>query len=241
MSGIFITGTGSNVGKTIVTACLTYAFRQQGIDAVPYKPVQCGAIKEGEKWLAPDVEIYRTVYNQREEEKLNSFLYEPRFSPHFAAQEANRPIKPEVIQDHFLGLQNNHDLVLVEGAGGLAVPLINEHYGIPELIKDLNLPVLIITEAAVGTLNATALTAHYAKSKGLDIKGIIINGYPSNPSKGVKDNPAMIEKMTGLPVIGIVPEVDNAETRIGDKSILDELISGIDLSRIYNDPKITGA
>ncbi|WP_153736133.1 dethiobiotin synthase [Aquibacillus halophilus] len=232
MSGIFITGTSSNVGKTIITTCLTYAFRKRKVDAVPYKPVQCGAITEGGKWLAPDVELYRKVYNPKDDEQLNSFLYEPRFSPHIAAQLANRPIDPQVIKRNYDELHKVHELVLVEGAGGLAVPLIDEHYGTPSLIKDLNIPIVIVTQATVGTLNATALTAHYAQSKDLDIKGIIINGYPDNPTEGVKNNPRMIEKMTGVPVIGIVPQIKNVETRIGEKEVLEKLIEGIDLDKL---------
>lgn len=234
MAGIFITGTSTNVGKTIITTCLTYAFRKRNIDAVPYKPVQCGAITGGAEWLAPDVELYRKVYEPQADEQLNSFLYEPRFSPHFAAQLAGNPIDPEVIKRNYQVLQERHELVLVEGAGGLAVPLIDERYGTPELIKDLNIPIVIVTQAGVGTLNATTLTAHYAQSKGLDIKGIIINGYPVNPSEGVKDNLKMIEQTTGIPVIGIVPHIDNAEARIGEEEVLEELIKGIDLNKLLD-------
>ncbi|RLQ89762.1 dethiobiotin synthase [Planomicrobium sp. Y74] len=234
LSGIFITGTSTNVGKTIITTCLTYAFRKRNLDAVPYKPVQCGAIIEGEEWLAPDVELYRKVYNPQENEQLNSFLYEPRFSPHFAAQLAGNPINPEVIKRDYQVLQESHELILVEGAGGLAVPLIDELYGTPELIKDLNIPIVIVTQANVGTLNATSMTAHYAQSKGLNIKGIIINGYPENPSEGVKDNLTMIEKTTSIPVIGIVPHFDNVEARIGEKEVLEELIKEIDLNKLLD-------
>lgn len=232
LSGIFIVGTSSNVGKTIITTCLIYAFRKRKIDAVPYKPVQCGAITEGEKWLAPDVELYRKVYNTKNIEQLNSFLYEQRFSPHFAAQLAERPINPQVIKSNYDVLQEMHELVLVEGAGGLAVPLIDEQYGTPELIKDLNIPIVIVTQATVGTLNATALTAHYAQSKGLDIKGIIVNGYPDEPTEGVKHNPVMIEKMTGIPVIGLVPQIENVEVRIGEEEVLEKLTGGIDLDKL---------
>lgn len=233
MSGIFITGTSSNVGKTIVTTCLTYAFRKRNIDTVPYKPIQCGAIVKGEEWLAPDVELYRKVYQPKDDEQLNSYLYEPRFSPHFAAQLAGNPINPQIIKNNFKLLQEEHELVLVEGAGGLAVPLIDEQYGTPELIIDLNIPIVIVTQATVGTLNATALTAHYAQSKGLNIKGIIINGYPANPTEGIKHNPPMIERMTGVPVIGIIPQTDNVEARLGDEGVLEELIEGIDLEQLY--------
>lgn len=234
MSGIFITGTSSNVGKTIVTTCLTYAFQKQNINAIPYKPVQCGAVRKANKWLAPDVELYHNVYQPAEGEKLNSFLYQPRYSPHLAAKIAEQPIDPTVIKKDFQDLEEKSGLVLVEGAGGLAVPLIDEYYGTPELIKELNIPVVIVTHATVGTLNATTLTAHYAESKGLDVVGIIINGYPENPSEGIKDNPKMIEKITGKPIIGIVPEIDDVESQISNREILDRLIAGVDLKAIYD-------
>ncbi|UFU00226.1 dethiobiotin synthase [Radiobacillus kanasensis] len=230
MTGVFITATSKDIGKTVLTTCLTYALNKKGIDTVPYKPVQCGAVQKGERWVSPDVEVYRNVYQP--EEELNTYLYKPQFSPHLAAQLANNPIDPKKIVAQYKKLKQDHEFVLVEGSGGLAVPLIDEFYGNAELVKDLNLPLIIVASAKVGTLNHTAMTVTYAKSKNIDVKGIILNNYPENPSEGIKENPLMLEKMTGIPVIGIVPQIENVESKLKDLATLDRMTANIDLDYI---------
>lgn len=214
----------------MITTCLTYALNSKGIDTVPYKPVQCNATLTEGKLISPDVEVYKSVYQPRENEELNTYLYEPKVSPHLAAKLANEIIQPEKIVKQYQKLAKQHDLVLVEGSGGLAVPLIDEHYGNAELVNDLQIPLVIVTSAMVGTLNHTAMTVSYAKSKNIKIKGIIINNYPSNPSVGVKDNVTFLEKMTGVPVIGIVPQMEDIEKHKINSELLDRMVSSINLS-----------
>ncbi|QDP39512.1 dethiobiotin synthase [Radiobacillus deserti] len=235
MPGVFITATSKNIGKTVLTTCLTYALNKKGIDTVPYKPVQCGAIQKDGSWVSPDAEVYRNVYQPRNEEEINTYLYKPRFSPHLAAQLANDPINPKKILSNYEKLEQDHDFVLVEGPGGLAVPLIDEHYGNAELVKDLNLPLFVVASAEVGTLNHTVMTVSYARSKHIDVQGIILNQYPEHPSEGIQENPVMLEKMTGVPVIGMVPHVDDIETKLKDKAVLDIMTENIDVDYIANE------
>lgn len=208
MPGIFVTGTHSNVGKTSFVTSLIQALREKGIDAVAYKPVQCGATEDE---TSPDADRYREIYDPELGDVLCTYLFKPKVSPHLAASMEDKLIEPERILRDYEFLEKMHDLVIVEGSGGLAVPLIDEHYGIPELMNDLQLPGLLVADAGVGTLNQTTMTVAYAKQKNVDLRGIVLNRYPDFPSIGVRHNPEMLERTTGLPIVGKVPETDDPD------------------------------
>lgn len=229
MAGFFITGTDTEVGKTIITTCLTYALRESGMDVIPYKPVQSGAEQKNGLWVSPDVTCYQSVLPE-EEKQLYSYLLKPSFSPHLAAQIDGISIDPQKIVEDFRSLKNKHEQILVEGAGGLAVPIVDEHYCTTDLIKHLNLPLIIVARPALGTINHTVLTVKYAESLGLPVAGIILNGYHDQPTLGEQDNPGMIEKMTGVKVIGKVPYVEGIENRLHDQTVLDQIIEYIDIN-----------
>ncbi|SIS39828.1 dethiobiotin synthase [Salimicrobium flavidum] len=208
MPGIFVTGTHSNVGKTHFVTSLVKALREKGVDAVPYKPVQCGATEEG---TSPDADMYRSVYEPDLGDVLCTYLFDAKVSPHLAASLEDRLIEPERILRDYAFLEKMHDIVIVEGSGGIAVPLIDEQYGIPELMNDLNLPGLLIADAGIGTLNQTTMTAAYANSKNVDLRGIVLNRFPELPSIGVRHNPEMLERTTGLPILGKVADAEEPE------------------------------
>lgn len=208
MPGIFVTGTHSNVGKTSFITALVASLREKGIDAVPYKPVQCGATEAG---TSPDADRYREVYEPGLGDVLCTYLFKSKVSPHLAASLEGTLIEPDRILRDFSYLEKMHDLVIVEGSGGIAVPLIDEQYGTPELMNDLGLPGLLIAGADIGTLNQTTITASYARGKNVDLRGIVLNRYPEFPSIGIRHNPEMLERTTGLPVLGKVPETEEPD------------------------------
>jgi dethiobiotin synthetase len=99
-----------------------------------------------------------------------------------------------------------HSFFIVEGAGGISVQL-GKHFLVSDLIKSINLPIIIVARPNLGTLNHTFLTVHYAKSQGIKIAGIIINGMNDNPGLDEQTNPKSIEEMCGVPILGIVPKL----------------------------------
>ncbi|MGX1981884.1 dethiobiotin synthase [Thermolongibacillus altinsuensis] len=204
MKGFFITGTDTDVGKTIVTTLLLHTLQQNGVSSIAYKPVQSGAEWKDEKWVAPDVEMYRRVAHVNEEECCTYLLKTP-CSPHLAAKLDGVTIDPKEIVSHVRLLQETYECVLVEGAGGIAVPLVDDAYMIADLAADLQLPVIIVARTGVGTINHTVLTIEYAKKRGLSLAGIVMNGFSEPPTDVEMDNVRMIEKMTGIPVIGMIP------------------------------------
>jgi dethiobiotin synthetase len=198
-NGVFITGTDTGVGKTVITAALAWTLIQAGKKVAVMKPVQTGTGLPG----PTDIEYVESVLGTK---------YEPddvciyRFRGFFTARRGARGIKIDAakIDKAFRTLSANTDTVIVEGAGGLLVP-IREDYLMADLASDLGLPLLIVTRPGLGTLNHTALTVESARRRGLDVIGIVINRFPTSPGLAERTNPELIARMTGAPVAGVFP------------------------------------
>lgn len=208
--GLFIVGTDTDVGKTFITAGITYILRKNGYKAISFKPIQSGGILKDNKLISGDVAFVRQVADIREEDVvMNSYCLKEAVSPHIAAEKEKVEIHVDKIIDDYQRLKASYDYVIVEGAGGIVVPLIRERYYIYDLIQELNIPVLIVARAGVGTINHTALTAAYLKGRGIEIRGCIINQYGGSYFE--KDNIEVIQKITGLKVFGMVDKLDIKE------------------------------
>lgn len=204
--GIFIAGTDTDVGKTFITAGLNYSFRKANYKCCSYKPVQSGGIKKNTSFIPGDIEFIKKLIPIDEPyEKMNCYCLKEEVSPHLAAELEGVEIDTKKIIEGFNYLKEKYHYTLVEGAGGLIVPLIRDKYYIYHLIKDLNLPVLLVARAGVGTINHTVLTCEFAKHKGINIKGIIINGYTKDFCQ--KDNIDIIAKITGIPIVCVMPQI----------------------------------
>lgn len=203
---IFIAGTDTDVGKTFITAGLNYCFKKANYKCCSYKPIQSGGIQNNGSLISGDIEFIKKVAQVDEPyEKMNSYCLKEAVSPHLAAELENVQIDKKKILEKFNYLKEKYQYTLVEGAGGLIVPLIRDKYYIYHLIKHLNLPVLLVARAGVGTINHTSLTCEFAKHNDINIKGIIINGYTNNFCE--KDNIEIIEKITDIPIVSIMPKI----------------------------------
>ncbi len=198
----FITGIDTDIGKTYITKGLAYAFEKSGKKTGVFKPLQSGAIKEGDKLLAPDIEAVKEVSNN-----INtkcSYLLEGEVSPALAARLAGVKIDINKIKSDFKEFSAINDVTLVEGAGGILAPATDEMH-CADLIKALNIPIIIVTVPFLGRLNHTLLTIHYAKSNGIKIKGIIINKVPNETKDTASLN--FIEELkmyTDIPILGAI-------------------------------------
>ncbi len=204
--GIFITGTDTGIGKTLVAAGVLQAARSRGLDAVPMKPVQTGAVQSGENLVAQDLDLCLRVGgidpDSYELELMCPYRYEPACSPHLAGRLAGR--YPSI--DHILlaadELSASHDAVIVEGAGGALVPL-DEHDTMLDLMRRMGLPVLLVARAALGTINHTLLTLAALKASGVPVLGVVLNETEYSPSDMIReDNPKAIEQFGGVSVLG---------------------------------------
>ncbi|OGC12208.1 dethiobiotin synthase [candidate division WOR-1 bacterium RIFOXYA12_FULL_52_29] len=202
MPGIFITGTDTGVGKTYVTQYLAEEFRRQGSDVGIMKPISCGPAKDNDALLLKKrLKINDPIH------LINPIHLKHPLAPLPAARLEKKKIDLKKIFSAFKELEKKHDLVLVEGVGGVAVP-INKNYCVIDLIKDLKLPTIIVARAGLGTINHTLLTVSALREQGIEIMGIILNSFRGK-ELSEKSNAEMIEELSGVPVIGKLMWVAN--------------------------------
>lgn len=205
--GIFITATGTDVGKTYVSALILKNLKKSGLNCGYYKPAMSG-IEEGK---LSDVEyVFKVAGLDGNPMDFVSYSFTEALSPHLASERANIEIKIDKIKSDFQKVCEKYDYVLVEGAGGIICPF-NMRKGqellLPDVIKVLGLDIIIVADAKLGTINSTVLTVEYAKQHNINISGIILNNYDENDFMQV-DNKEKIEKLTGIKIITTVRKND---------------------------------
>ncbi|MEW6325685.1 MAG: dethiobiotin synthase [Nitrospirota bacterium] len=204
--GIFITGTGTGVGKTMVAAALAAWFRAEGYDVGVMKPVQTGCRRAGKRWRLPDTDrLVRAARADDPIDLITPYRFAPPLSPLAAARRAGRPISMLRLVAAYRALARRHRVIIVEGSGGLLVPL-TPRLTLADLIRRVRLPTVVVARAGLGTLNHTALTVDAARRRGLRVAGIILNqpaAVRRDPS--LADNAQLLRELTGLPVVGPLP------------------------------------
>jgi dethiobiotin synthetase len=206
--GVFITGTDTDVGKTWVAAGLTAALRQRGVAAAYFKPVQSGCPEKGGRLIPTDADFARTLAGLSEPlEVLTPIALRLPLAPGVAAAQAGVEINLGRIVAALTDLAARYEFLVVEGAGGLYVPLVGTHFLVLDLIRWLGLPLAVVAKSGLGTINHTALTVKAALAVGIEVAGVILNRYPDNPGLAAATNPGVIEALTGVPILGRLPEV----------------------------------
>ncbi|WP_187296304.1 dethiobiotin synthase [Tepidibacter mesophilus] len=231
--GIFIVGTDTDVGKTFITAGINYILRKNNFNAISFKPVQSGGIIKDKKLISDDIEFIKKISEVNEDyETMNSYCFAEAVSPHLASEMENIRIDKNKIISHYRKLYEEYDFCIVEGAGGSVVPLIRNEYYIYNLVKDLNIPVLIVTTIGVGSINQTVLTANFLKSLGIQIRGIVINKYTGAHYED--DNIEVIKSITGLEIISIVNKLDLDEKEDFILKSRKEFDENLDINKLLN-------
>lgn len=222
--GIFITATGTDVGKTYITALMLKKLRDNGLNAGYYKGALSGAQELDGVWIAGDAqyvcEISGLTYSPRE---MVSYIYKAALSPHLAARLEKNPVCLDVIMKDFQRLKSKYDYLCVEGSGGIICPLrIDDEQIIllEDMVKALGLSTIIVASSELGTINSTLLTVNYLRAQSIKISGIIINNYDKNNFMH-NDNKKQIELLSKIPVIACVA---NGATEI---DISAEMLQGI--------------
>lgn len=225
MQGYFITGTDTGVGKTVVTAGIAANLKQRGINVGIMKPVQTGSTTTRHGLVSPDALFALTVAGIVDEMELVSpYRLKPPLAPRIAAELTGTAIDLVKINRAYRELCRRHDFMLVEGAGGIMVP-ITGRFLMADLIKAFDLPALIVARPGLGTVNHTLLTVEYAKSRGIHVAGIIINGLnEKEDGTAEKTNPGLIAELSGVPVIGIIPYDAGIDTDTGKPGRIIQLV-----------------
>jgi len=202
LKSFFVTGTDTDVGKTYITAGLAVTFRKMGLDVGVMKPFAAGtAQKKGFK--SEDVKILSKSAQVNDPENLiNPQFFKISASPYTAWKKLKIKPKVSTILSSFKKLSKLHETILVEGMGGVMTPILKDYY-ITNLIKEMNIPALIVTRSKIGTVNHTIMTVKMCEKYKIPVKGIIINnfdaGYP------IKQLTSDLQNLTGVKVLGSIP------------------------------------
>ncbi|HEX8085880.1 MAG TPA: dethiobiotin synthase [Solirubrobacteraceae bacterium] len=197
--GYFVTGTDTGVGKTAVAASLCVSLRAAGHRVAAVKPVLTGLDDDGPH----DHELLAEATGG-DPLDIAPVRFGPPASPHLAAELAGEPIDPVALVRHVEAAAATADVVVVEGVGGLLVP-ITPDYSVRDLAVDLGLPLVIAARPGLGTINHTLLTVEAARAAGLEIDRIVLTPWPSEPSAIERSNRDTIERLTGVVVATLAP------------------------------------
>ncbi len=227
MNSLFITGTDTDVGKTYVTAGLAVTIRKMGIDVGVMKPFAAGtAQKKGFK--SEDIEILSKAAHVSDPENLvNPQFFPIPASPYTAWKNLKTKPKINTILDSFKKLSKLHEMLLVEGMGGIMTPIL-ENYYVTNIIKDMKIPTVIITRTKVGTINHTIMTVKMCEKYKIPIKGIIINNFDQGYSE--KELTRDLKNLTGVKVLGAIPFIDD----LSDSSLYKIFKKNLDMKSILN-------
>lgn len=204
---IFVTGTDTGAGKTIVTGCLAKYLQEKGFSVITQKWIQTGCSSSN---FLLDIQAHLKIMSRDKNDIKNylkhvvPYIFKPACSPHLASQVENRAINPDKIKKSFKLLSREFDFIIVEGTGGALVPF-NKKCLVIDIVRDLKLPVLVVAQNKLGGINHTLLTIEALKIRGLNILGIIFNNPQDANRLIMKDNPVIIKALTAQNILGILP------------------------------------
>ena len=228
MKPLFVTATDTDIGKTYVCAGLAYALKKSGIDVGIMKPFACG-VKQKIGFSSNDLTILTNAAMVDDaEDIINPFFFPIPASPYTAAKNLGVKIDVEHVMECFRKLNEIHDIVLIEGIGGIMTPILKD-YAIIDLIKDLMANTIIVTSSKIGTVNHTVLTYNMCKNMNIPIKGLIINNFDST-GYPIPELERDLSALTDLPVLCSLPHVkkfnlSNYSALIKEKMDISALVS----------------
>ena len=227
---VFVTGTDTGIGKTFVTAGLAAVMQSLGYKAGVYKPFQSGAEEKNGFLISPDLSYVKKL-DFYVDTLCTYLLYAPT-APYVAAQEQGVTINLGTVSREFLTLKQSCETVLVEGAGGLMVPVTKDAL-MGDVAKMLDIPILIVARPDLGTINHTLLTINQAKVMGLDIAGVVINRYPQGTNDlAIKTAPRLIEEYSDVSILGILPDIPNFD-EIKPGALINIFINSVYIEKIF--------
>lgn len=231
--GLFITGTDTGVGKTFVAGALATLLRARGVNVGVMKPAETGCIRQDGRLYPKDALYLKEKAGSADPvDEICPYGLEMPAAPSIAADAAGIVIDLDWIADRFHHLSTRHQLTLVEGAGGLLVPL-TDTADYTHLIQKLDLPVLLVARASLGTINHTLLTWHWAKHLNLSILGVVVNSPTGPPTSSEEANLQALSKRLPTSLLGYIPHLPDPvlDLSLVEKSIrMDRLLKLLELA-----------
>lgn len=230
--GFFVTGTDTGVGKTVVAAGLIKAVWMFGLRPCAMKPIETGCRRQGDVLIPQDGVFLKNI--ARMEEQINHiapYRLSAPLAPMLAAEMEGVDIEPEDIMKEFVELAGRYDAAVVEGVGGLLVP-IRRDYCVLDMAKDMGLPLVVVSRPSLGTINHTLLTVDRALRDGLTVAGVIINfSRPPEGSLAEESNTYALRTLCPVPLIGVMPYLPDLSDEALEKAVVKNL--DLDIVRRY--------
>lgn len=208
--GIFVTGTDTGVGKSVVAATLARLLRMKGVNVGVMKPVTSGCREDNGRLVSDDALLLCRAAAVACSADVAPYLLREPLAPAEAAKIDGVRIDFARIRDSYGRLAASNDFVIVEGAGGLMVPLAGGLL-VADLIRELELPLLVVARPGLGTINHTVLTCFSAQQMGLSVAGVIVNNLPASPGPAERSAAHQIGSLCGAPVLGVWPHHEGAD------------------------------
>lgn len=211
--GLFITGTDTGVGKTFVARGVLRALKEAGMRVCPLKPAESGCRSSKGVLVPRDAAALMRVAGIREPlDVINPYRFRQALAPAVAAELEHVRVSRKKILDAYRRLSLKYDMTVVEGAGGIMVPL-SRNYLFIDLARDLGLPVIIVSRPGLGTINHTLLTVEALRTRGLEIAGVIINDAEgTRHGLSGRTNPGVIERLGAVRLLGIIPHLTSLKS-----------------------------
>jgi dethiobiotin synthetase len=223
LRGLFVTGTDTGVGKTVVAAALCAALAARGERVAAFKPVVTGLEEEPGEWPRDHELLARAASAGQSPADVAPLTFDPPVSPHYAAELAGTTIEPRALVDAARAVGARADTLICEGVGGLLVPL-TAGYLVRDLALDLDMPLVVAARPGLGTINHTLLTLEAARAGGLDVAAVVLTPWPDAPDGIHHSNRETIESLGGVRVCGLPAAVPGALAQAGEHLPLDDLL-----------------
>jgi dethiobiotin synthetase len=229
IKGFFITGTDTGVGKTFVAAGLIRAMKNQGLSVCPMKPAETGCrVSKGQLVPEDTVKLMMASGVDEQIDTINPYRMQKPLAPSIAAELEGVCIEKRLIFNAYEKLARKYDVLIIEGAGGIMVPLYKKYLYL-DLVRDIGLPLIIVARPGLGTVNHSLLTIEAARTKDIKVLGLIFNHTKKTKTDiSQKTNPEIITQIGKVPVLGIIqyiPQSDKDKSNIKFKKISNKLIS----------------
>ena len=210
MDGVFVTGTGTEVGKTVVAGALARTAAASGRKVAVFKPAVSGLDESLAEGVPPDHEHLRAAAGSGQSDaEISPYRFGPAVSPHLAAELEGTVIERERLLEGLAAARAAGDFLVCEGVGGLLVPL-RPDYLVRDFADDARLPVVVVAAPGLGTINHTLLTLESVSAAGLEVAGVVLTPWSSHPSRLERSNLEAISELGAVPVLTL-ERIDLAE------------------------------
>jgi dethiobiotin synthetase len=221
LKGYFITSTDTGAGKTFIASALIRSLNASGLRTCGMKPIESGCRRQGDTLIPSDgLSLKQAAHMDEPLGLITPYCFESPLAPLPASEIEGVNIDIDVIKKAFYSLSGAYDSIIVEGVGGLLVP-IKKDFFVADMARELGLPLLVVARPGLGTINHTLLTVNYALKAGLEVAGIIFN-YSSRPENSLaeKTNPGILKETCPVPFLGAFPYLTNLDEEIFQNTAL---------------------